>query len=286
MDDGDGNLVPVHMTDEYMEAVDWFKKLYDDGLLAKDWAIRDGGTWKDDSYNGKAGAYMDCLDDVKKIWDYYVDNEIPSVLNDEEPASMAMVSGISKDGQNPKTAACVSKNFFVITRAAQSEAEVQACLEFLDKLCGNDALMLMNYGLEGINWEKNSEGEVEKINVDDTVISKSYAGLDQLNPYIPNKQSTDYTFAEDERTKVQNEKFEEGARIAVYNPALGYLGNAPTYVAQGGNLNLILSDARTQYIVGQIDREQLMEQFDLWYASGGEAVIAEVNEQYHADRKQ
>ena len=127
---------------------------------------------------------------------------------------------------------------------------------------------------------------MEQINVDDTVISKSYAGLDQLNPYIPNKQSTDYTFAEDERTKVQNEKFEEGARIAVYNPALGYLGNAPTYVAQGGNLNLILSDARTQYIVGQIDREQLMEQFDLWYASGGEAVIAEVNEQYHADRKQ
>ena len=48
-----------------MEALDWFKKLYDDGLIASDWAIRDTGTWRDDNNDGVAGAYCDCTDNVE-----------------------------------------------------------------------------------------------------------------------------------------------------------------------------------------------------------------------------
>ena len=283
VDDGEGNLVPVHMTEEYMEALEWFKKLYDDGLITNDWAIRDTGTWKDDNCNSKAGAYADCLDDVRIIWDYYVENEIPSVLDDGEYASMGMVSGISKDGTDPKTLACVSKNFFVVTKAAESEAEAQACLDFLDKLCCDEALMLINYGIEGVNWELNENGDVVRINGDDASVSKSYQGLDQLAPYIPNKYATNYTYDVDERTQMQNDRWEEGANYVVYNPALGYLTNSETYIAMGGNLDLIIEDARTQYIVGQIDEAGLQDAWDLWYTSGGEQVMEEINEMYHAD---
>lgn len=34
----DGKLVPVHQTEEYLEALKWMKKMYDDGLIYKDWA--------------------------------------------------------------------------------------------------------------------------------------------------------------------------------------------------------------------------------------------------------
>ena len=36
----DGKLIPVHMQPEYKEALDWIKKVYDDGLMPKDWAVR------------------------------------------------------------------------------------------------------------------------------------------------------------------------------------------------------------------------------------------------------
>ncbi len=51
----DGQLVPVHQTEEYMEALHWFKKMYDDGLVYKDWAVRDTATWADSVKNGECG---------------------------------------------------------------------------------------------------------------------------------------------------------------------------------------------------------------------------------------
>ena len=41
----DGKLIPVHMQSEYKEALDWFKKMYDDGLVYKDWAVRGTDQW-------------------------------------------------------------------------------------------------------------------------------------------------------------------------------------------------------------------------------------------------
>ena len=47
---------------------------------------------------------------------------------------------------------------------------------------------------------------------------------------------------------------------------------------------MILEDARTQYIVGQIDKQGLEDAWDLWYKSGGKEVIEEVNAQYQANK--
>ena len=45
-------------------------------------------------------------------------------------------------------------------------------------------------------------------------------------------------------------------------------------------LDKIIEDARIQFIVGQIDEEQLKAQWDLWSKSGGDKVIEEVNAVY------
>ena len=113
----DGTLVPVHMTEEYMQALDWFKKLQDEGLIANDWAIRDTGSWKDDNCNGLAGMFVDTLDNSRRIWDYYVTNEIPSVTGSGEFASMTMVPGIAPDGSaKPGTQAAEQTTFFTVTK--------------------------------------------------------------------------------------------------------------------------------------------------------------------------
>ena len=283
----DGQLVPVHMTEEYVEALDWFKKLYDDGLIASDWAIRDTGTWRDDNNNGVAGAYCDCTYNVRQIWDYYEQNGVKSVVDESKTATMQMIPGIDKDeNSDPVTLAAPPVYAFAITQAAEGEAEVQACLEFLDKMNDPEAMMPAMYGLEGIHWEYNENHEVERISPEDQTLHKAYSGLNQLIPYIPNRQPDGYTFVQDAQTKMQEETFAESEKIAIFNPAVGYQSNSQTYITNGGNLDLIIDDARTQYIVGDIDKAGLEEAFDLWLSSGGQQVIDEVNEQYkNSDRQ-
>lgn len=254
----DGEVVPVHMTEEYMEALNWFKKLYDDGLVAHDWPIRDTGTWRDDNNNGVAGMFVDTLDNSRRIWDYYVTNEIPSVMGDGQYASMTLVPGIAKDDSSQlHTMAAEQTTFFTVTKAAKTEAEVLACLEFLDKMNADDMKMLCGYGLEGIHWELGEGGEIVDLDEEDPQLKKGYAGLNQMLPNVTGGEMESYKITQTERVMVQNAAYAAAEEISVFNPALSYTSASQTYAANAGNLDLILEDARTQYIVGQIDEKGL-----------------------------
>ncbi|GHV86794.1 lipoprotein LipO [Spirochaetia bacterium] len=284
-DDGNGNIIPVHKTPEYMEALRWFKKLYDNGLIASDWAIRDTASWKQDNYNSIAGVYIDCTDDVKNIWDYYEQNGVKSVVDPAKTATMVMLPGIAKDKNSPRvTLASPPTGGFAITRAAENEAEVKACLDFLDKMCNDEALMVVLRGLENIHWKYNEAGEVDRINPGDTLLHKSYNGLNQLTPYIPNRFPVKYKFARDVQTQLQEDTFAASEKIGVFNPAIGYYTNAATYITNGSSLDLIIEDARIQYIVGDINESGLKSAWDLWERTGGADLIKEVNALIKADK--
>ncbi|HOV42121.1 MAG TPA: ABC transporter substrate-binding protein, partial [Oscillospiraceae bacterium] len=74
-------------------------------------------------------------------------------------------------------------------------------------------------------------------------------------------------------------------KYAVFNPAAGYLINSETYSLNGANLDQIISDARTQYICGQIDEAGLKAAWDNWAAQGGTTLIEEINNLYKQDKK-
>lgn len=58
----DGKLVPVHQTAEYKEALQWMRKIYEDGLVRPDWATVDTSTWEDGCKKGEAGCFLDTMD--------------------------------------------------------------------------------------------------------------------------------------------------------------------------------------------------------------------------------
>src|SRR5690625_3512342 len=51
--DDEGNLFPDFMAPEYREALDFFKKLYDEGLVNEDFAVMDTGKWNDPMIKGE-----------------------------------------------------------------------------------------------------------------------------------------------------------------------------------------------------------------------------------------
>ena len=88
--EADGKLVPVHQTAEYQEALKWMRKIYEDGLIRKDWATVDSGTFGDACKKGEAGAFIDVMDGAKRVWNYYIQNDVKSVVDDSRTATMSL----------------------------------------------------------------------------------------------------------------------------------------------------------------------------------------------------
>ncbi|MCI9541091.1 MAG: extracellular solute-binding protein [Lachnospiraceae bacterium] len=280
----DGQLIPSHMTDEYWEGVNYVKKMYDEGLVYSDWAIRDTNTWADGVKNGECGLYLDVLDGSRRIWDYFVNTPIPSV-NGDETASMALVGAIAKEkGGKPVTMATSGMNgFFMITKGAKTEADLEACLTYLDKMCDDEMLTLADHGLEGIGYEM-QDGYLVDINTTWTPAQKPHTGLNQTVCYIPNEAALDPVVKKSPQALVEAEVKTKNVENAVFNPAVGYLAGSDTYALNGATLDAALKDARTQYICGEIDEAGFRAAMDTWLAQGGQKIIDEINALYQADK--
>ncbi|MCR5607030.1 MAG: extracellular solute-binding protein [Treponema sp.] len=275
-----GRLIPIHQTKEYKEALDWMKKMYEDGLIAPDWAVRDTATWADQVKKGEAGMFIDVMDGSRRIWDYFVNNNVPSVVDASKPAEMALVGPI-----NGKTLATSGYNgFLVVTKAAKTKAQVEACLHYIDKMCDNDMLLLASYGLKDINYEIDADGYLVDTDAKDPSAAKAYSALNQTQCFIPSKNTKPSPKQTDRKMK-ELEVIRNNEQYAVFNPAISYLANSEAYATQGAILDQLLSDARTQYICGQIDEKGLQSAFDKWNKQGGEAVINEVNKQHQENMK-
>ncbi len=281
----DGQLIPSHMTDEYMEAVNFVKQMYDEGLVYSDWAIRDTNTWSDGVKNGECGMFLDVLDNSRRIWDYFVNTPIPSV-NGDETASMAFAGAIAKEeGGQPVTMATSGMNgFFMITKGAKTEADLEACLTYLDKMCDDEMMTLADHGLEGIGYEIDADGYLVDINTDWTPAQKPHTGLNQTVCYIPEQAATTPQVKKSDRAILEEQVKNDNIQYAVFNPAAGYLAGSDTYALNGATLDTALKDARTQYICGEIDEAGFRAAMDTWAAQGGQQIIDEVNALYQADK--
>jgi len=280
----DGELVPSHTTQEYRDGLEWLKKMYDDGLVYEDWAVREASGAQDTVRNGECGMMANVLDDARRVWDYFDNNEIPAVTGDGI-ASMNLIGALKRDENSEKSILATTgmNGFFAITKAAATEAELEACLRFLDKMCDEEMMLIGDYGVEGVTYEFNAEGNLVTTTDGAPLASLGHNGVNQAIAYIPNEivaapielslgRILEYAVKED------------NIQYAVYNSAAAFLNNSPTYSLNGGNLDEIIQRARTQYICGEIDEAGLEAQYREWENAGGAKVIEEVNAQFKASR--
>lgn len=278
----DGQLVPVHMQPEYKEALDWIKKVYQEGLMPQDWAVRTTDTWSFGCKTGESGVYIDVMDGGRRIWDYFVakDTYTASVVNPDEAASMNLLGAV-----NGKTLATTGYNGYFTLSASTCDTpeKIEAALTFLDKINDNDTRLLVEYGLEGINWEKDANGNLVDLDIENAALAAGYMGLNQLLAYLP-RYDLDPSPEKNERTQAQADVYVENEQYAVFNPATAYLANSATQADIGATLEEILTQARTQYICGEIDEAGLQSAWDNWLSRGGQGIIDEVNQQHAANK--
>lgn len=269
----DGKLVPVHQTEEYIEAINWLKKCYEDGLIRPDFAAVTT-TYGDATKKGESGVFVSTMDDARRIWDYFVDNHIESVVDSSETAEMVIVGPI-----NERTLATSGHNggFLITKDGAKTEEDLFNCLTYLDRMCEDEMLILADYGLEGITYEIDSDGNIVLIEGwEDS--DKPNSGMDQSIAYIPNIEAISPQLSKDERRLAQDTAYEQSEAVAVFNVAAGYLANSEVNGEVGTDIRQIIDDARTQYICGQIDEAGLQNAMQVWLDRGGDRLIEEINQ--------
>ena len=276
----DGDLVPVHETEEYKAAVDWLKKCYDEGIMRSDFITVPTSEWGSKVQSGEAGAIVDTLDSAgRRAWLYFQQNDVMSVVNPDEYASMTLVGPV-----NGHTAAVqVYNGYFLITKdGAKTEQDVKNCLKFLDMMNSVEMRALAEFGIEGMTYEIDESGAAV-MHEDLEQASYPQQGLNQAVAYIPFNLEGAIGNANTEPYVTCLEVMERTAEYAVFNPAEAYLNMSETYILNGTILDQTINDARTQYITGAIDWDGFQAAVQTWENQGGAAVKEEVNAQYHAE---
>ncbi len=273
-----GKILPIHQTPEYKDALDWMRVLYEEKLLPSDWQTRETKTWQAQITEGHAGVFIDVMDGGRRIWDNFAKNKVPSVADSSKIAGMNLTGAIN----NATLATSGYNGFLVITKTASKE-QVERCLHYLDKMCDDEMIILAAYGLNGVHYNMNG-GNIARI--DDKTSSSDYSALNQTQCFIPHAlNDAKPNIIQNERKQKEIKVIKENEKSAVFNPAVSYLANSPTYASEGGKLDKIISEARSQYICGEINEAGLQDAFDKWNKSGGTQVLAEVNAQYRAEKE-
>lgn len=265
-------LEPSFMFDEYFDALNFMKKCYDEKLINQDMATYDSTKWDEQFLSSKAGVIIDVADRARRL-----SQNIASI---NPKAEVDVIGYVKKDASSEGRVLPTTgyDGYYVFPKqAVHTEADLDFVLGVLDKANDQEAQNLTSYGIEGRNYEINEEGYAVKST--DAAMTKEYADLNQFIPGIVTQQlKLQYTT---DVAKTVEEVYLDNEKYAVANPAEPYVSD--TYSTKGPQLDAIIAEANTKYIVGQISADDWKKEVERWKSNGGTKVIEEINKAYQAD---
>ncbi len=267
-----GELEPMFATQEFIDALDFLRKCYSEGLINQDMATYDSDKWNEQFLQSKAGVIIDVADRARRV---------AQNMQEAVPEAVVDVFGyVKKDAASEaRTLPTTGYDGYYVfpKKSVGTEEDLDFILGVMDKCNEQEALNLMNYGIEGTHYTLDENGYVVK-NTDEA-LTKQYNDLNQFATGIIATERT-VAYTTDVAAKVQ-EVYEDNEDWAVANPAEPYVSD--TYSTKGPQLDAIMSEANTKYIVGQISLDEWKAQLERWKTQGGNEVIKEMNEAYKAD---
>ncbi|MFB5663402.1 extracellular solute-binding protein [Alteribacillus sp. HJP-4] len=263
-----GELEPHFMFPQYIEALDYFHQMYEDGLVNEDFAVMDPANWHEMFVTGEAGVVVDVGDAANR-------NQNDMISADPELEDTVDVFGAVEGPEGLFTLPTTGYNsmFAIPKTSVETEEDLHKVLEFMDQLSTEEGQTLAHNGVEGEHYEI-EDGDYVPTTDQNKVYE--YEDLNQLLTFIPEDRFL--VEPETEILKKGQDVMEANEDIVVANPAEPLISEV--YATRGQQLDDIIADARIKYIVGQIDENGLEEAEDLWLSSGGQDYIEEINTLY------
>lgn len=261
-----GQFVPSFSTDAYLEALQFYRKLFDEGLVNKDFPITSRDLWFNIWNSGKAGAMRQITanglvrqQDAQKV---------------DPGAEVGMVSLLEGPRGTMIYSERGSNGFFLISKSAvKTEEELKKVLTFFDRLMDKEMADLFNWGIKDRTYTI-EDGKAKYVEGD------AYTKL--IEPYIQIavgdrvKDSTPGILHPLHQRAIEMNA--ENEKAAVNNPALTL--DSPTNNEKRAQLNKIIEDARIKFILGDIDESGWTAAIESWKKNGGQDIIEEFSAAY------
>jgi putative aldouronate transport system substrate-binding protein len=267
----DGRFTPDFMTEPYFETMKLFRRLYQDKLINEDFAIVGTAESVKLYEGGRAGIQI--VGGYAQTWQDRLNNTVPSAVIDVAP--LMGPGGIRLPGESGNA------GFLAIPKdSVRTEDEVKRILSFLDTLLETPMQALLSKGIEGRHWT--NRGEFADVIDRNLFLAEVKPYRDTLpflgdtNPLLePVKQPE--LFRKNQRIHKENESY------IVSNPALTL--NSDIYAERGKELEIMIMDMQTKFIIGKLDEDGWKDGIDKWRKAGGDQMIREYEEAYRQKGK-
>ncbi|MBD2847795.1 extracellular solute-binding protein [Paenibacillus sp. IB182496] len=265
-----GQLVPSFTTDAYLEALQFYRQLYDEGLINQDFPITSRDLWFNIWNSGKAGA-------MRQITGNGLLRQQDAQKVDPE-AEVGMVSLLEGPRGTMIYSERGSNGFFLISKSAvETEEELKRVLTFFDQLMDKEMADLFNWGIEGRTYTIEDE---KARYVEGDAYTKLIQPYNQIavGDYVNN--STPGALHPLHQRGVEMNV--ENEQAAVANPALTL--DSPTNNEKGAQLTKIIEDARIKFILGDIDEAGWADAIKNWKRNGGQDIMEEFTAAYEQNQ--
>lgn len=272
----DGKMIKAELTDEYMQALDISRELYVMGAIHPEFSIRQRADYEGDFIQGKGGVYFNTSTDITAFQSQMVQEE--AVLHSKNVFANA-------DG-NTYTAAGRGNNGVLLfsKKAIPDKETLDKVISIFDKLADQEMCNLLALGVEGKNYEV-VDGVARSL-PDEDGANKNFYVNSIYNPYTiplavrwPNLRTIPVEL--DYGAQRNLEIIEENAPYAVADDSMGLISEL--YSELGADLDTLMSDAKTLYIMGEIDKAELQSRLEQWRRQGGDDIAAEYAQLYEAN---
>lgn len=269
----DGQLLPEFMFPQYMDTMNFFKKLRDEGLINSDFPVTSKADHEALFKTGKAGVYIGCLCGAPGY-----QRDMVKTMPETEIDVVNRIKG--PDGQYGVWSVPGYGNMVLFPKSAvKSEDELKRVLAFFNELMNPEIYHMITYGLEGKHYEIiDGQAKVFRDAERSAVNDREVRPLLSLRIGGPETIDEMKAYVDNELQKKTDDSMEDNSNILINNPTAAY--SSPTMDEKGVPLQQIITDATYQYIMGNIDASGFQAAIEKWKKDGGDQVIKEMNEQH------
>ncbi|SDD38330.1 putative aldouronate transport system substrate-binding protein [Paenibacillus sp. UNCCL117] len=263
-------LIPEFETKAYMDTMNFVKRLYEEKIINRDFAVTSKEVQRDQLIRGTAGVYIGSMTDVQRLSDE------AKAMNPK--ARFTLVNRIQgPEGYRVWSIPNYSALYLFSKKAIKTEEELKAILAFFDRTMDKDVANLMRYGVQDVHY-KLENGKVvlpeETSQLRASEVNGFYALMiaDLSNPNVLEiAKSTALSGLADQLVE-DNESF------IVKDPMVNV--ESKTYDEKSIELFKIISDATYNYMLGHLDEAGFRQEIAKWKRSGGKQVMEEYAEAY------
>lgn len=266
--DEDGKFTRDVFHPAYLEGLKFQRRLYEEGLMHPDFAVMDRPKIEGEFTTGKAGVLLNTTN-TALTYEARLKQTIPD-------AEVSFFSILSANGEKRVPAALGSNGILMFPKSSvPTEEELKRILTFFDKLGDQEMVDLLAWGIEGVHHEI-VDGKPQIIDHEKYDREVTYPYKFVLSVIAPDNLKTP---GHEHRLVLKEiEVTTDNTNYLVNNPANPLVSQ--TQVERGGELEQIIRDANTKFIMGVIDEDEWKAEMDRWWSLGGEQIARELEEEW------